>query len=190
MKIRIPLNPCSIKLLQRGAIMREHFIIYFSHICLWLLFIISKRKIDNRLRATVVFIQNILLIIFLFFLLFTSNPFEKILPIPNEGLGLNPILQDPLLVIHPPFLYLGYVGFSLIFSLTLAALINNQFNIDWSKLQKLDFFTMDFFNRRNWIRIFLAYYELGWGGYWFWDPVENASLMPWIAATALIHSVW
>ena len=153
-------------------------------------FIISKRKIDNRLRATVVFIQNILLIIFLFFLLFTSNPFEKILPIPNEGLGLNPILQDPLLVIHPPFLYLGYVGFSLIFSLTLAALINNQFNIDWSKLAKnWIFLPWTFLTVGIGLGSFWAYYELGWGGYWFWDPVENASLMPWIAATALIHSV-
>jgi cytochrome c-type biogenesis protein CcmF len=153
-------------------------------------FIISKRKIDNHLKATVVFIQNILLIIFLFFLLFTSNPFEKILPIPNEGLGLNPILQDPLLVIHPPFLYLGYVGFSLIFSLTLAALINDQFNIDWSKLAKnWIFLPWTFLTVGIGLGSFWAYYELGWGGYWFWDPVENASLMPWIAATALIHSV-
>ena len=153
-------------------------------------FINNSLGFDNRLKATTIFFQTLLQLIFLIFLIFTSNPFEKILPIPSQGLGLNPILQDPLLVIHPPFLYLGYVGFSLIFSLTLSGLINNKFDISWSKLARnWIFLPWTFLSLGIGLGSFWAYYELGWGGYWFWDPVENASLMPWIAATALIHSI-
>ena len=135
------------------------------------------------------FRSAILILIFLLFLILTSNPFDQMDPTPSQGLGLNPILQDPLLAIHPPFLYFGYVGFSLVFSFALAGLVTNNFDQSWSKIA-------NFWIILPWSSLtigiglgsFWAYYELGWGGYWFWDPVENASLMPWLAATALIHS--
>lgn len=152
-------------------------------------FIFARKTIDDKLKFYTVFFQSILIFIFLIFLILTSNPFDQIDPKPLQGLGLNPILQDPLLAIHPPFLYFGYVGFSLVFSFALAGLATNSFNKSWSKIA-------NFWIILPWSLLtigiglgsFWAYYELGWGGYWFWDPVENASLMPWLAATALIHS--
>ena len=152
-------------------------------------FIFARTTIDDKLKFYTVFFQSILIFIFLIFLIFTSNPFDQIDPKPLQGLGLNPILQDPLLAIHPPFLYFGYVGFSLVFSFALAGLATNSFDKSWSKIA-------NFWIILPWSLLtigiglgsFWAYYELGWGGYWFWDPVENASLMPWLAATALIHS--
>ena len=137
-----------------------------------------------------IFFQNNIYLIFLIFLIVKSNPFDLIIPTPEEGLGLNPILQDPLLVFHPPFLYLGYVGFSLTLSLVLAALVTKQLDSAWAKISwpwvmsSWVFLTIGITLGSVW-----AYYELGWGGYWFWDPVENASLMPWLAGTALIHSL-
>jgi len=125
-----------------------------------------------------------------FFILFNSNPFSKISPIPSEGLGLNPILQDPALAIHPPLLYVGFVGASIYFSAAIASLITNYSEKSFS------------LSIKNWVLIswcfqtlgilvgsIWAYYELGWGGFWFWDPVENASLLPWFAMTALFHSL-
>ena len=120
----------------------------------------------------------------------TSNPFNYILPKPEEGLGLNPILQDPALAIHPPILYLGYVGSSIIFSSALAATSTNYLSKEWAKHIKIWVLI-------SWIFLSLgillgsiwAYYELGWGGFWFWDPVENVSLMPWLALTTLLHCV-
>ncbi len=152
-------------------------------------FIFSNSKVNDELKIYTIFFQSILIFIFLVFLIFTSNPFDQIDPKPLQGLGLNPILQDPLLVIHPPFLYFGYVGFSLVFSFALAGLVTHRFNSLWSKAS-------NFWILLPWSSLtigiglgsFWAYYELGWGGYWFWDPVENASLMPWLAATALLHS--
>ena len=141
-------------------------------------------------KSWVIFFQNNIYLIFLVFLIVKSNPFDLIIPTPSEGLGLNPILQDPLLVFHPPFLYLGYVGFSLTLSLVLAALITKQLDSAWAKISwpwvmsSWVFLTIGIGLGSVW-----AYYELGWGGYWFWDPVENASLMPWLASTALIHSL-
>ena len=143
-----------------------------------------------KFKSWVIFFQNNIYLIFLIFLILKSNPFDLIVPTPKEGLGLNPILQDPLLVVHPPFLYLGYVGFSLTLSLVLAALITNQLDGTWAKvswpwvMSSWVFLTIGISLGSIW-----AYYELGWGGYWFWDPVENASLMPWLASTALIHSL-
>ena len=127
---------------------------------------------------------------FFIFLLKTSNPFNYILPKPEEGLGLNPILQDPALAIHPPILYLGYVGSSIIFSSALAATSTNYLSKEWAKHIKIWVLI-------SWIFLSLgillgsiwAYYELGWGGFWFWDPVENVSLMPWLALTTLIHCI-
>ena len=141
-------------------------------------------------KSWVIFFQNNIYLIFLIFLIVKSNPFDLIIPTPKEGLGLNPILQDPLLVFHPPFLYLGYVGFSLTLSLVLAALVTKQLDSNWAKISwpwvmsSWVFLTIGITLGSVW-----AYYELGWGGYWFWDPVENASLMPWLAGTALIHSL-
>jgi len=141
-------------------------------------------------KSWVIFFQNNIYLIFLIFLILKSNPFDLIIPTPKEGLGLNPILQDPLLVFHPPFLYLGYVGFSLTLSLVLAALVTKQLDSTWAKISwpwvmsSWVFLTIGITLGSVW-----AYYELGWGGYWFWDPVENASLMPWLAGTALIHSL-
>jgi cytochrome c-type biogenesis protein CcmF len=152
-------------------------------------FVFARTKVSEKLKFYTVFFQAILILIFLIFLILTSNPFDQIDPKPSQGLGLNPILQDPLLAIHPPFLYFGYVGFSLVFSFALAGLMTNNFDKSWSKIA-------NFWIILPWSLLtigiglgsFWAYYELGWGGYWFWDPVENASLMPWLAATALIHS--
>jgi len=155
-----------------------------------ILFLLNSKNISDSLRATTIFFQSIIQLIFLSFLIFTSNPFSKIIPIPSQGLGLNPILQDPLLAIHPPFLYLGYVGFSLVFSLLLAALVLKQYNSRWASIaKKWIMLPWSFLSFGIGLGSFWAYYELGWGGYWFWDPVENASLMPWIASTALIHSI-
>ena len=152
-------------------------------------FLFSNSKVNDELKIYTIFFQSILILIFLIFLIVTSNPFDQIDPKPSQGLGLNPILQDPLLAIHPPFLYFGYVGFSLVFSFALAGLVTNSFNSLWSKIS-------NFWIILPWSSLtigiglgsFWAYYELGWGGFWFWDPVENASLMPWLAATALLHS--
>ena len=136
-------------------------------------------------------IQALITIGFLLFILATSNPFERIMPAPSNGLGFNPILQDPALAIHPPLLYFGYVGLSAAFSLSIAAMhLSNNDEIPWHNYMKSfvvaawTFLTAGIAFGSIW-----AYYELGWGGWWFWDPVENAALMPWLLATALIHSL-
>ena len=135
--------------------------------------------------------QAIITIGFLLFTILTSNPFEKIFPIQKDGLGFNPILQDPALAIHPPLLYIGYVGFSAAFSMSVAALsTGNNEKILWYNYMKpfvmaaWTFLTIGIALGSVW-----AYYELGWGGWWFWDPVENASFMPWLLGTALLHSL-
>ena len=135
--------------------------------------------------------QSIIIIGFILFTILTSNPFEKIFPSQAEGLGFNPILQDPALAIHPPLLYLGYVGFSAVFSMGIATLVlNNMDKIMWYNYFKpfvliaWTFLTIGIALGSIW-----AYYELGWGGWWFWDPVENASFMPWLLGTALVHSL-
>ncbi len=154
------------------------------------LFILFSNKQPVKYRLLTIFFQQIIISGFFLFLLLTSNPFNFLFPIPNEGLGLNPILQDPALAIHPPILYLGYVGSSIIFSASLASLVQNNINSNWAKHIKKWIITTWFFLT---IGIMLgsiwAYYELGWGGFWFWDPVENVSLMPWLCLTALIHTV-
>ena len=149
-----------------------------------------SKNSKKEYRIYTLVIQNLLIVSFLLFIIFNSNPFSNISPIPNEGLGLNPILQDPALAIHPPLLYIGFVGSSIYFSAAIASLltdysgksfatsIKNWVLISWS------FQTIGILAGSIW-----AYYELGWGGFWFWDPVENASLLPWFAMTALMHSV-
>jgi len=120
----------------------------------------------------------------------TSNPFDYLFPIPTEGLGLNPILQDPALAIHPPILYLGYVGTSIIFSSSLAAVVQNYVSKEWSRhIKKWVLLSWVFLTIGIMLGSIWAYYELGWGGFWFWDPVENVSLMPWLTLTALLHCI-
>ncbi len=163
---------------------------------LWLLvltlfifiFLLKSKNQPNKYRILTVIFQQIIIFGFFTFLIKTSNPFNYLFPINEEGLGLNPILQDPALAIHPPILYLGYVGSSIIFSSVLAATTLNNINIYWAKHIKVWVLT-------SWVFLTLgillgsiwAYYELGWGGFWFWDPVENVSLMPWLALTTLFH---
>ena len=154
------------------------------------LFLISSKKQPKKYRVLTLLFQQIIIIGFLIFLIQTSNPFTYIYPVPIEGLGLNPILQDPALAIHPPILYLGYVGSSIIFSSVLAASSTNYVSKEWAKhikqwiLISWIFLTLGILLGSIW-----AYYELGWGGFWFWDPVENVSLMPWLALTTLFHCV-
>ncbi len=141
------------------------------------------------LKARALAVQAMITVGFLLFILFTSNPFERLDPAPFNGQGLNPLLQDPGLAFHPPFLYLGYVGFSMAFSFAIAALIEGRVDAAWARwvrpwtLAAWVFLTCGIVLGSWW-----AYYELGWGGWWYWDPVENASFMPWLAGTALLHS--
>ena len=154
------------------------------------LFLIYNKDHPKKFRLLTLIVQNTLILGFLFFILFNSNPFSSLSPVPSEGLGLNPILQDPALAIHLPLLYVGFVGSSIYFSAAIASLISNYTEKSFS------------YSIKNWILIswcfqtlgilvgsIWAYYELGWGGFWFWDPVENASLLPWFAMTALFHSL-
>ncbi len=165
---------------------------------LWLLvltlfisiFLIKSSQQPKNYRIFTLLFQQIIIIGFFIFLIKTSSPFNYIFPIPNEGLGLNPILQDPALAIHPPILYLGYVGSSIIFSSALAAMVTSHVSKEWAKhikqwvLASWVFLTLGILLGSIW-----AYYELGWGGFWFWDPVENVSLMPWFALTTLLHCI-
>ena len=154
------------------------------------LFLILNKKHPKSYRLYTLIIQNFLILGFLFFILFNSNPFSIITPVPNEGLGLNPILQDPALAIHPPLLYIGFVGSSIYFSSAIASMITNYSDKMFATsikswvLVSWAFQTLGILVGSIW-----AYYELGWGGFWFWDPVENASLLPWFAMTALFHSL-
>ncbi len=154
------------------------------------LFIIKSKSQPKKYRLLSIFFQQIIITGFFLFLLITSNPFNYLFPIPEEGLGLNPILQDPALVIHPPILYLGYVGSSIIFSSSLAALIENNLGTIWAKhIKNWVFLSWIFLTLGILLGSIWAYYELGWGGFWFWDPVENVSLMPWFSLTALLHTI-
>ena len=147
------------------------------------------RNLPQRLKADVLAVQAMISTAFLMFVLITSNPFTRVVPAPIEGQDLNPLLQDPGLAIHPPLLYVGYVGFSMAFSFAVAALIEGKVDAAWARwvrpwtLTAWLFLTLGIAMGSYW-----AYYELGWGGFWFWDPVENASLMPWLSGTALLHS--
>jgi cytochrome c-type biogenesis protein CcmF len=150
---------------------------------------LARTAIPARLQANTLAVQGSVTFAFASFILATSNPFARLNPAPFEGQDLNPILQDPGLAIHPPLLYVGYVGFSISFSFAMAALIDGRIDAVWARavrpwtLLAWCFLTVGIAMGSYW-----AYYELGWGGWWFWDPVENASLMPWLAGTALLHS--
>lgn len=151
---------------------------------------VFSRSLPQVLLARVLAILGLVSIGFLLFVLLTSNPFERIFPVPLDGGSLNPLLQDPGMAIHPPMLYMGYVGFAVAFAFAIAALIGGQLDAatlrwmrPWTNIAWL-FLTIGISLGSYW-----AYYELGWGGWWFWDPVENASFMPWLVGTALIHSL-
>ena len=154
------------------------------------LFLIFNHIHNKKFRLYTLIFQNILIIGFVIFLLFNSNPFNSLYPIPLEGLGLNPILQDPALAIHPPLLYVGFVGCSIYFSAALGSLLSGYNGKLFAKSIKVWVVTSWCFQTLGIIvGSIWAYYELGWGGFWFWDPVENASLLPWFAITALMHSL-
>ena len=154
------------------------------------LFLIKSREQPKKYRILTLLFQQIIIIGFFLFVLMTSNPFNYLFPIPTEGLGLNPILQDPALVIHPPILYLGYVGTSIIFSSSLAAVTQNYVSKEWGQhIKKWVLVSWIFLTIGIMLGSIWAYYELGWGGFWFWDPVENVSLMPWLTLTALLHCI-
>ncbi|MEX2248262.1 MAG: heme lyase CcmF/NrfE family subunit, partial [Parvibaculum sp.] len=147
------------------------------------------RNLPDTLRARVLSVQASIAVAFLLFIVFTSNPFIRLDPAPFEGTGLNPLLQDRALAFHPPWLYAGYVGYSMTFSFAVAALIEGRVDASWARWVRP-------WALAAWLSLTIgiamgswwAYYTLGWGGFWFWDPVENASLMPWIVGTALLHS--
>ena len=148
-----------------------------------------SRSFDD-FKINVLKIQNGIFLIFALFVIFTSNPFLVNSVEVKEGLGLNPILQDPALAVHPPLLYLGYVGFSLVFSLGIASLLENNNDQNWIvETKKWSIVSWTFLTAGIALGSYWAYYELGWGGWWFWDPVENISLMPWIVGLALVHSL-
>ncbi|MCM2306354.1 MAG: heme lyase CcmF/NrfE family subunit [Sulfuritalea sp.] len=151
---------------------------------------LASRQLPEVMVARVLAVLGLVGIGLLAFVLFTSNPFERLLPAAAEGRDLNPLLQDPGLVFHPPMLYMGYVGFSVAFAFAIAALISGRLDAAWARWSRP-------WTTAAWVFLTLgialgswwAYYELGWGGWWFWDPVENASFMPWLVGTALIHSL-
>ncbi len=152
------------------------------------LFLLKSKNQNKQYRVLTLLFQQIIIIGFFIFVIKTSNPFNYVYPVPDQGLGLNPILQDPALAIHPPVLYLGYVGSSIIFSSTLAATSLGHITKDWAThIKKWIYISWIFLTLGILLGSIWAYYELGWGGFWFWDPVENVSLMPWLALTALFH---
>ena len=151
---------------------------------------VFSRNMPLTMISRVLGVMGLISIGFLSFMLFTSNPFERVLPALPEGRDLNPVLQDPGLAIHPPMLYMGYVGFSVAFAFAIAAMLEGKLDSSWARWSRpwttiaWVFLTIGITLGSWW-----AYYELGWGGWWFWDPVENASFMPWLVGTALIHSL-
>lgn len=166
-------------------------LLWSEMLVLWT-FAVSRlsRQLPDETVARVLGIMGLISVGFLCFMLFTSNPFDRLLPAAADGRDLNPLLQDFGMIIHPPLLYMGYVGFSVAFSFALAALLGGQLDAAWARwsrpwtLVAWTFLTLGIFMGSFW-----AYYELGWGGWWFWDAVENASFMPWLVGTALVHSL-
>ena len=166
-------------------------LLWLLMLSIWMLAVsVFSRSLPEDLAARILGVMGLISIGFLCFLLFTSNPFERLIPGAMDGRDLNPLLQDPGMVFHPPMLYMGYVGFSVAFSFAIAALLDGRLDASWARWSRP-------WTTAAWIFLtlgialgsFWAYYELGWGGWWFWDPVENASFMPWLVGTALIHSL-
>ncbi|MFV2091752.1 MAG: heme lyase CcmF/NrfE family subunit [Hyphomicrobiales bacterium] len=152
--------------------------------------VLFGRNLPHRLLARVMSVQGMIGFGFLAFILFTSNPFLRLFPAPIQGNGLNPLLQDYGLALHPPTLYAGYVGFSVVFAFAIAALLEGKVDAAWARfVRPWVLVAWGFLTLGNGIGSWWAYYELGWGGWWFWDPVENSSFMPWLVGTALLHSI-
>src|SRR6266852_6373905 len=149
-----------------------------------------SRHLPDEVVARVLSVMAVISTGFLLFMLLTSNPFDRLFPVPPDGRDLNPLLQDPAMVAHPPMLYMGYVGFSVAFAFAISALIGGKLDATWARWSR-PWTTVAWMFLTCGIALgsFWAYYELGWGGWWFWDPVENASFMPWLVGTALIHSL-
>ena len=166
-------------------------LLWVQMLVLWTVAVaLFSRHLPKEVTARILAVMGMVSVGFLLFMLLTSNPFDRLFPAPLEGRDLNPLLQDPGMVIHPPMLYMGYVGFSVAFAFAIAALIGGTLDATWARWTRpwttvaWMFLTIGIALGSAW-----AYYELGWGGWWFWDPVENASLMPWLLGTALIHSL-
>jgi len=166
-------------------------LLWVEMLCLWTVAVAAFSKhLPQTVLARILAVMGLVSVGFLLFMLLTSNPFDRLFPAPLEGRDLNPLLQDPGMVIHPPMLYMGYVGFSVAFAFAIAALLGGDLDSTWARWTRpwttvaWMFLTIGIALGSSW-----AYYELGWGGWWFWDPVENASLMPWLLGTALIHSL-
>ncbi|GIK88178.1 MAG: c-type cytochrome biogenesis protein CcmF [Betaproteobacteria bacterium] len=151
---------------------------------------VASQRLPDEMVARVLGVMGFVAVGFLLFMLVTSDPFDRVFPVPAEGRDLNPLLQDPGMVFHPPMLYMGYVGFAVAFAFAIAALLGGRLDATWARWSRpwttlaWVFLTLGIMIGSWW-----AYYELGWGGWWFWDPVENASFMPWLVGTALIHSL-
>ena len=149
-----------------------------------------SKHLPDEMAARVIGVQGLISVGFLLFMLMTSDPFDRLFPPAPDGRDLNPLLQDPGMVVHPPMLYMGYVGMSVAFAFAIAALLGGKLDAAWARWSRpwttmaWCFLTLGIMMGSWW-----AYYELGWGGWWFWDPVENASFMPWLVGTALIHSL-
>ena len=164
-------------------------LLWLSILSIFSFFFSFTKNIDENFQRLTLIIQSLLHILFGLFIVFTSNPFLVNSILVNEGLGLNPILQDPGLAVHPPILYAGYVGYSIVFSIAIAGLFQNT-DDEWLYVaKKWSLISWTFLTGGIALGSYWAYYELGWGGWWFWDPVENISLMPWIAGLALVHSL-
>ena len=167
------------------------FLLWCMILGVWMVAVsLFSAHLPDEMVARVLGVMGLLSAGFLAFMLFTSNPFDRVLPAPADGRDLNPLLQDPGMVLHPPMLYMGYVGFSVAFCFAVAALLSGRLDAAWARWSRpwttvaWCFLTLGIALGSAW-----AYYELGWGGWWFWDPVENASFMPWLVGTALIHSL-
>jgi cytochrome c-type biogenesis protein CcmF len=186
--------PCSTSHYRFAATWGSHegsLLLWSLMLSAWTLAVaVFSRHLPPSLLARVIAVMGLVAVGFLAFLLFTSNPFERLVPAAPEGRDLNPLLQDPGMVIHPPMLYMGYVGFSVAFAFAIAALLSGRLDATWARWSRpwttvaWSFLTIGIALGSGW-----AYYTLGWGGWWFWDPVENASFMPWLTGTALIHSL-
>jgi len=166
-------------------------LLWVQMLTLWMVAVaLFSKHLPLAVQSRILSVMGLVCVGFLLFMLVTSNPFDRLFPVPADGRDLNPLLQDPGMVAHPPMLYMGYVGFSVAFAFAIAALIGGNLDATWARWTRpwttvaWAFLTIGIAMGSSW-----AYYELGWGGWWFWDPVENASLMPWLLGTALIHSL-
>jgi cytochrome c-type biogenesis protein CcmF len=166
-------------------------LLWVQMLCVWMVAVaLFSRHLPQQVLSRILAVMGLVSVGFLLFMLLTSNPFDRLFPVPADGRDLNPLLQDPGMVSHPPMLYMGYVGFSVAFAFAIAALIGGNLDATWARWTRpwttvaWAFLTIGIALGSSW-----AYYVLGWGGWWFWDPVENASLMPWLLGTALIHSL-